>query len=183
MQIIKRRIVVGTGADGWSPKRNRQIEPVRATADVVHLVPLNVHATDEDGLRPLEIFFAGSADVLVDEPDRPVGRQIGRDQQESLRGHEGLNAVGQRIGMFERAERGRIAGKDAQDTAYGLRAFSSHSSLCASKPDQYRYAAEGSTTNSSGLWQSPNPPVNGWLQGNNQQGLQISGEQCSRKIG
>jgi hypothetical protein len=55
-----------------------------------------VHAADEDGFRPFEIFFGGDADVLVDEADLSVRRQIGRDQEQALRRHQGLHAVGER---------------------------------------------------------------------------------------
>ena len=57
--------------------------------------------------------------------------QIGRDQQQALRRHEGLDAVGQRIGMFEGAERRRVARKDAEDAPDRLNAFSSHQTSSA----------------------------------------------------
>jgi hypothetical protein len=63
-----------------------------------------MHAADEHGFRPFEIFPAGRADVLVDETHRPIRRQIGGDQQQALRRHEGLDAVRQRIGVFECTE-------------------------------------------------------------------------------
>ena len=104
MQIVERGIVVRAGRDRRSADRHGQIEGVRAAADIVHLLALDVHAADEHGLRPFEIFFGGGADVLVDEAYRPIRRHIGRDQQNALRRHEGLDARGQGIGVFEGAE-------------------------------------------------------------------------------
>src|SRR5207237_1391400 len=92
----------------------------------VHLLALDVHAADYHRLRPFEIFFGGGGNVLVDEADRPVSRQIGRDKQQALRRHEGLDAIGQGIGVLERTKRGGIAREDAQDTPYRSDAFSSH---------------------------------------------------------
>ena len=163
MQIVKRRIVVGTGADRRPPDRNRQVEGVRPAANIVHLLPLNMHAADEDSLRPLEILGGCGPDIFVDEPDRPVFGQIGRDQQQPLRGHEGLNAVGQRIGVFERAKGGRVARKDAQDTARNASAFSSHSSLCAFDFNKLIMQPPSWATNFSGLWQWHNPARPAWL--------------------
>ena len=82
-----------------------------AAADVVHLLALDMHAADEDGLRPLEILLRGGTNVLVDEADFPVGRQIGRDQQKSLRRHEGEHAIRQGIGVLKGAKRRRVAGR------------------------------------------------------------------------
>ena len=69
-----------------------------------YLAALDVHAADEHGFGPAEIIVGGDADVLVDEADFPVLRHVGRDQQQPLRRHEGLHAVGERIGVFKRAE-------------------------------------------------------------------------------
>jgi len=85
-----------------------------------------LHAADEYGFRPFEVRRGGRGNVFVDEADRPIGGQIGRDQQQALRRHEGLNAVGQRIGVFQRAERGRIAREHAQNAPYRLNALGSH---------------------------------------------------------
>jgi hypothetical protein len=54
---------------------------MRPAANIVHLLTLDMHAADEDGLRPFEVFFSGRADVFIDETDRPVRGQIGCDQQ------------------------------------------------------------------------------------------------------
>src|SRR6202044_2074365 len=147
----------GTGADRRPTDRNRQVEGMRAAANVVHLLALNVHAADKDGFRPFEILSRCGPNVFVDEPDRPVFGHIGRYQQQPLRGHEGLNAVGQRIGILERAKGRRVARKDAQDTAHDASAFSSHSSLCAFDSDKLIMQTPSWATNFSGLWQWHNP--------------------------
>ena len=126
MQIVERGIVIRARAHRRSADRHREIEGMRAAADVVHLLALDVHAADEHRLRPFEIFFGGGANVFVDEANRPVLRKIGRDQQQALRRHEGLDACGQGIGVFECTKRGGIAREDAQDTPYRSDAFSSH---------------------------------------------------------
>src|SRR5581483_7357191 len=74
-----------------------------------------------------------------------------------------------RIGMFERAERGRIAGKDAQDTAYRVRAFSSHSSLRASNPDRSIIQTKPGPKIAQDCGSRLTHPVKGWLQGNRRQ--------------
>ena len=58
-------------------------------------------------------------------------RQIGRDHQQALRRHEGLDAIGQGIGIFERAEGRRVARKDAQNAADRLDALNSHQTSSA----------------------------------------------------
>ena len=126
MEIVERGIVIRARAHRRPADRHREVEGMRAAADVVHLLALDVHAADEHGFRPFEVFLGGGANVLVDEADRPVLREIGRDQQQALRRHERLHAVGQRIGVLERTERRRIARKDAQDAPCRLDAFSSH---------------------------------------------------------
>ncbi len=52
--------------------------------------------------------------------------QIGRDQQQALRRHEGADAVGQGIGVFECAEGRGVAREDAQNTPDRSVAFSAH---------------------------------------------------------
>ena len=107
-----------------------------------------------------KVFRRRRADVFVDETDRPVRGHIGRDQQQALRRHEGLDAVGQRIGVFERAERRRVARKDAQDPP--------HSSLCLQLASRFLWRpptrsdltikhATGWATNLSTLWQRCQP--------------------------
>ena len=82
--------------------------------------------------------LVAATDILVDEADLPVRRQIGRDQQQPLRRHEGLDAVGQGIGVLERTERRRVARKHAQDAPCGLVA----SQLSSNLPRQADIAAE-----------------------------------------
>ncbi len=54
-------------------------------------------------------------DVLVDEADLPGLRHIGRDQQQPLRRHEGLDPAHQPVGVVESAEGRRVARKDTQN--------------------------------------------------------------------
>ena len=126
MEIVERRIVIRAGADRGAANRDGEIEPMRPAADIVHLLALDMHTTDEYRVRPFEVFLRGRTEVFVDETDRPVRRQIGRDQQQALRRHEGPDTVGQGIRVFERAERRRIARKNAQDAPHRFDAFSSH---------------------------------------------------------
>jgi hypothetical protein len=101
---------------------------MRAAADVVHLLALDVHTADEHRVRPLEILRRGRAQVLVDETDLPVLWEVCSNQQQALRRHERLDAVGQGVGVLEGPERRRIARKDAEDTPCCLYALSSHQS-------------------------------------------------------
>src|SRR3569832_1019704 len=52
-----------------------------SAANVVHLMPQNMHAAYEYGYRPLEVLRRGGANVYVDEANRPVFRHIGRNQR------------------------------------------------------------------------------------------------------
>ncbi len=58
VEIVERGIVIRTGADRRPPDRDRQIEGVGATADIVHLLALDVHPADQHSFRPLEVFLA-----------------------------------------------------------------------------------------------------------------------------
>ena len=61
-----------------------------------------------------------------------LSRQIGGDDQDALRRHEGAHAVGQLVGVLERAEGRGIARKDAQDApdmAHAEPGFSSPSTI------------------------------------------------------
>src|SRR5262249_35239920 len=104
---------------------------MRPTADVIHLLTLDVHAADEHDLGPGEIVLGCRPDVLIDEANLPLLGQIGRNQQQTLRRHEGLHAVGQRIGVFERTKRRSITRKYAENTTYRLDAIKSHRSSLA----------------------------------------------------
>src|SRR5690348_8641136 len=88
--------------------KKKKVEFMGAAADVVHLLALDVHAADEHDFRPFEIRFGFGRQVLVDEANLPMRGQIGREHQQSLRRHESFLAVGQGVGMLERAERRRI---------------------------------------------------------------------------
>src|SRR5262249_5338651 len=107
-------------------ERNRQIEPMRAAADVIYMLALDVHAADEDGFGPFEFFFGRGTEILVDELDLPFLRQIGRDQEQSLRRHESSDAVGQRIGIFECAEGRCVTREDTKNMTDRSVALSSH---------------------------------------------------------
>ena len=99
---------------------------MRAVADIVHLLALDVHAADEHRLRPFEILPGGTAEIFVDEADLPMRRQIGRDHEQALRRHEGLDAVGERIGIFERPESRCVARKHQQNATRRFDAFNPH---------------------------------------------------------
>ena len=73
----------------------------------------------------------GRRHVLVDEADLPGRRHRGGDDQQPLRRHEGANAVGQRIGEFEGAERGRVARKHAQHAPSDMIASCKHQDILA----------------------------------------------------
>ena len=85
-----------------------------ARGNVVDLRRLHVHAADHDDVGPFEFGGGRLADVLVDEADRPVRRHIGRDQQQTLRRHEGAHALHQPIGMIEGAEGRGVVRENAQ---------------------------------------------------------------------
>ena len=145
VKVVESWIVVGAGADRRATERDRQIERVGTVADVVHLLALDVHAADEHGFGPFEILVRGGADVLVDETDFPVGREIGRDQQKSLRRHEGLHTTSQGIGVLKRAKRGRVAGKDAKNAPNAILTHAPHrtfprtpSCKCTSSKNPYK---------------------------------------------
>ena len=128
VQIVELRIMLRTGRHRRAAQHGDPAEGVGAAPDVLDLPPLHMHAADEHHLGPGEIVVAGRRHVLVDEADLPGRRHRGGDDQQALRRHEGADAIGQRIGEFERAERGRVARKHAQDapsvTACKHRAFS-----------------------------------------------------------
>src|SRR5262249_18528517 len=77
-----------------------------------------VHAADEHGVGPGKVLVLRRLHVLVDEAHLPGPRQHGGDHQQALRGHEGAHAIGQRVGVLECAESGRVAWKHAENTPY-----------------------------------------------------------------
>jgi hypothetical protein len=79
---------------------------MRAPADRLDLRLLDVHPAHEHRVGPQEIVRSRAIEVLVDESDLPARWQSRRDDQQALRRHEGAHAFGQRIGIFEGAERG-----------------------------------------------------------------------------
>src|SRR5207248_2642490 len=64
VEIVERGIIVRAGADGGTADRNGQIERMRAAADVVHLLALDMHTGDEYRFRPLELFPRNRTDIL-----------------------------------------------------------------------------------------------------------------------
>src|ERR1700761_3374091 len=154
MKVIERRIIIRTGADRRAADRDRQTMIVRAVADVVHLLALDVHAAHQHRFRPFEILRRRGSDIFVDETDRPMFGKISRDQQQPLRRHESLHAGGQRISVFESAERGGVTWEHAQDASYVIYALSPHLTSLAttyfsgSRTNHVQRCA----TNSSTLW-------------------------------
>src|ERR1700758_2055891 len=74
-----------------------------------------MHSADEDGISPGHLLLARRTDVLVDDPHLPCRRQIGGNDQNSLRRHKGANPAHQRIGVLERAKGWSISRKDAEN--------------------------------------------------------------------
>src|ERR671919_1520657 len=82
--------------------------------DALEVRTLNMHAADENHIGPLIISRCCRADVLVHEADVPLARQVGGDDQETLRRHEGPHAPQKGIGMMKGAKGAMVLGKDAQ---------------------------------------------------------------------
>jgi hypothetical protein len=82
---------------------------------IVHPAALDMHAADKDRISPGEVPGTCLPHVFVDEADIPRFWQHRRDDKQPLRRHEGANPIGQRIGIFEGAERRDIAWKDAKN--------------------------------------------------------------------
>ncbi|KAH2776557.1 hypothetical protein KXW38_010149, partial [Aspergillus fumigatus] len=123
-------------------ERHRQIKLVGAPADVVHLLALDVHPADEHGFRPFEFLPRGAPEVLVDELHLPIRRQVGRNQQQALRRHEGADAIRQRIGMLECPERGGVAREHAENSSGRPVTFSSHQSSPATRQKTFLHSSD-----------------------------------------
>jgi hypothetical protein len=117
VQIIEIRVHFRCARHRWTAECRHLAGRFRAAGDVVNLRRLNVHAADKDDIGPGEIRGAGRLDVLVNEADRPWLGHIGRDQQQALWRHERAHAAEEMIGVRERAERGRVGGKHAENSA------------------------------------------------------------------
>ncbi len=116
MEIVEIGIKLRTGGNGWAPEGADLAPGVGAAGDILHRLALDVHAADKDRIRPVEFAILRRADILIDEANLPPFRQIGGDQQDALRRHEGAHPH-QFVSMLEGAERGGIARKNAQDAA------------------------------------------------------------------
>jgi len=104
VQIIEVGVVVGAAGDRGATERGRLPESMGALVDVENLPTLDVHAADENGIRPGELRILRRTDVLVDEAHVPRPRQIGGDNENALRRHEGENPPFDWVGVLERAE-------------------------------------------------------------------------------
>ena len=104
---------------GGPAERHRLASRLGARMDIADLRSLDVHAADHHRVGPGEILRLGACDVLVDEADRPVLGQIGRQHQQALRRHERLDVVEQGKGVREGAERRGVGRKHAEDFAGG----------------------------------------------------------------
>ena len=118
VQQIRVRIVFGTPGHRRPPQHDHAIAGVGPANDALDLAALDVHAGDEHGVGPAEVRVAGGGDVLVDEPHLPALRQVRGDHQQALGRHERPHAPAEEgVGVLERAERRRIAWRDAEDVA------------------------------------------------------------------
>ena len=116
MEIVEFAVELRAGGDRRAADRAHLAARMGAARDIQHRLALDVHAADEHRVRPVELALRGRADILIDEPNFPMFRQIGRDQQDALRRHECLHAH-QLVGMLEGAEGRCVARKNAQDAA------------------------------------------------------------------
>ena len=91
----------------------RQLSAARVV-NIADLRRLDVHTRDQHHVCPSEIGRARRLDVLIDEAGLPGCRERGRDHQQALRRHQGADAVHERIGVLEHAERRGVAREDAQ---------------------------------------------------------------------
>ena len=139
MEIVEVRIHFRRARHRWPAERGHLAGGFGAAGDVVNLRRLDMHAADQDGIRPREIGGAGRRDILVDEANRPLLGHIGRDQQQALRRHEGAHPPEQMIGVGKRAERGRIGRKYAKDPA-GIAGRSAGNANGPSPPCQPRFS-------------------------------------------
>ena len=137
VQVVELRIELRAGRHRGPAQHRRLAREMGPPADVLDLAPLDVHAADEHHVGPGEIRLGRAGHVLVDEADLPVLRQGRGDDQQPLRRHEGLHAVGQLVRIVEGAEGRRVPGRHAQRAAGGHR---SRSILAQSRPRSARRA-------------------------------------------
>src|SRR5579875_18986 len=89
-------------------------------ANILDSAALDVHAADENRVRPGKVIGGGVTHVFVNEADYPALRKDCRDEEQTLRRHEGANTIRQRIGVFKGAKGRHIARKHTEDVARGL---------------------------------------------------------------
>ena len=115
MQDVDVGIILRRGGNGRPAQRHDLIVVMRAPRDVVNAVALNVHARDEHGVRPGEIFRQRAVHVLVDKAHLPLLRDQRRDDEDALRRHETLHIAHQRKGMIECSEAVTVTRKTDED--------------------------------------------------------------------
>ena len=118
VEVIEVRIKLGRAGDRGAAQHRDLACRLGARGDIVHLRRLDMHAADHDDIGPGEIGSLSRRDILVDKAHRPGRRQVGGDQQEPLRRHEGAHPVHQTKGVGKRAERGRVSREDAKDASF-----------------------------------------------------------------
>jgi hypothetical protein len=74
-----------------------------------------VHAANENDICPRKVRGLCALDILIDESDLPTLRQIGGDDQQTLRRHERTYARHQLKRMSKSAEGRRVGREDAED--------------------------------------------------------------------
>jgi hypothetical protein len=115
VHVIEFGIVLGATGNRRAAERRDATVQVGPTIDIVDLrllicMPLTKTASAQVKSA------ARATDVLIDEPHVPIRRHVVRDDQDALRRHERFHPD-EGIGVLERAERGRVMRKHAQDIA------------------------------------------------------------------
>jgi len=116
VQVVEVRIEKRAGGNRRTAEHADLAARVRPACDVLHCAALDVHAADKDRVCPIDLSIFRGADVLIDEADIPALRQIGGDEENTLRRHEGFDPH-QAIRVLERAEGGRVAREHAQNSS------------------------------------------------------------------
>src|SRR5476651_362539 len=115
MQIVKRGVEFRTRRHRWTTEHHNFSGGVGSLAYIVHPAALDVHAADKDRIGPSEVPGTRRPHVFIDEADIPRIWKHRRDDKQALWRHERANPAGQRIGVFEGAERRDITGKYAKN--------------------------------------------------------------------
>ncbi len=142
MKKIDRWIKFGTGGNRGAAERDRLAEAMGPVADFLDLAALNMHAADEDGVRPGKITLSRWRDIFIAKAHLPAVGQSRRHDQKPLGRHEGAQARGDVIGVFERAERRFVARKNAKnpscDSYHHIHAKCSRLAQCPSLERTWR---------------------------------------------